>query len=340
MPGWLRRTLAYCLVVIAVVAVGWLVVSALLSLGLVAFTVTVAVLLTSLLWPLTSRLRRVGLPPALASLVALVLLVGLPSGIGLLLWARISDRFHELATAVTQGIDQIHTWLTTGPLNLSDSRVDALRDQLVGYVNSAMPSPVAGARTVLLVLAGLVLALFTVFFLLKDGPSMWTWLLHRVPDSSRRRVDGVGRRAWSTLTAYVVGVTAVALIDAVLIGLGLLLLGVPLWFTLSLLIFVTAYVPIIGATVSGAVAVLVTLATNGFVEALIALGVVLVVQQIEGNVLQPVIMQRAVHLHPVVTVVGVTAGTILLGIPGALLAVPVIAVAYGAAEYLRTDAPP
>jgi putative heme transporter len=177
---------------------------------------------------------------------------------------------------------------------------------------------------------------FLVFFLLKDGEQMWAWFLARVPGARRTQLDGAGRAAWSTLTRYTGGLVVVALVDAVAIGLALLLLGVPFWLTLTLLTFFGAFVPLLGATVSGAVAVLVTLVTNGVTDAVVVLVVVIVVQQVEGNVLQPLIMRRAVHLHPVVTLVAVTAGALVLGVAGALLAVPVVAVAHRVAEHLRT----
>ncbi len=204
----------------------------------------------------------------------------------------------------------------------------------------AVPSPVAGARTALNVLAALALAVFAVFFLLKDGEQIWAWVLERTPGRRRPGVDGAGRAAWTTLTGYVVGTVMVALVDAVLIGAGLFLVGVPLWLSLALLTFLGAFVPILGATITGAVAVLVTLVTNGPSDAAIVLAVVLVVQQVEGNLLHPLVMGRAVHLHPVVTLVAVTCGTLLLGIPGAILAVPLVAVTYRVEEYLRINRRP
>ena len=149
-------------------------------------------------------------------------------------------------------------------------------------------------------------------------------------------VDGAGRAAWTTLGRYVRGVVVVAVIDAVGIGAALLLLGVPLWLSLTLLVFLGAFVPIVGATLTGVVAVLVTLVTEDVSDAVVVLVVVLVVQQLEGNVLQPLIMGRAVRLHPVVILLAVTAATLLFGVAGAVVAVPVVAVAYQVAEYLRT----
>lgn len=338
-PAWVRRTVAYGLAVLVLAAVCWLVFSVLLRLALVSFTLAVALLLTALVAPLASRLRRAGAPAAVAALVAVLLLIAVPVGIGLLLWVRVGQQIQDLQPALTAGIDGIRTWLTTGPLGLDSSQVDSLRDQVVGYIDRAVPSPVAGARTALHVLAALALAVFTVFFFVKDGARMWRWVIERTSRRYRAGVDGAGRQAWNALTGYVVGATVIAVVDAVLIGAGLFFVGVPLWLSLTLLTFVGAFVPILGATVSGAVAVLVTLVTDGSGDALIILAVVLVVQQVEGNLLQPLVMGRAVHLHPVVTLVAVTCGTLLLGISGAVVAVPLVAVAYSVAEYLRTSRP-
>ncbi len=336
-PNWVRHTIAYSLAALAVAGVCWLIGVVLLRLGFVSFTLAVAVLMTALLAPLAGRLRRAGTPDGLAASLAVLLLIAVPAGIGLLLWVRVGNQVQDLRPALAAGIDDIRAWLTTGPLSLDPAQIDNLRDQVVNVVERGLPAPAAGARTALHVLGGLALAVFTVFFLLKDGDRMWQWVLERTPQQHRDRVDGAGRRTWTVLTGYVVGVTVIALVDAVLIGAGLFFVGVPLWLSLALLVFVGAYVPILGATLSGAVAVLVTMVTNGPGDAVIIVVVVLVVQQVEGNLLQPLVMGRAVHLHPVVTLVVVTAGTVLFGIAGAVLAVPVVAIAYGVAEYLRNN---
>lgn len=185
------------------------------------------------------------------------------------------------------GIDDLRTWLTTGPLTLDVEQVDRLRDAVVGYVNDAAPSALGGAMSALRVLGAAVLAVFALFFMLTDGPEMWRWLLRWTPAPHRDRVDQAGRQAWETLTGYVRGVVVIDLIDATLIGAALFVVGVPLWASLTLLTFLGAFVPLLGATVAGAAAVLVTVVTNGFGDALIVLAAVLVVQQIEGNLLAP-----------------------------------------------------
>ncbi|MGY5882668.1 AI-2E family transporter [Modestobacter lacusdianchii] len=335
-PGWALRVIAVGGAAVVLSAVVWLVFWLLFRLPMVTFTLAVAVLLTALTAPIAGLLRRAGAPPALAALTGVLTLLAVIGGIAFLVGFRAAESLQDLTRPLAAGIDRIRVWAIEGPLSLDPQQVADVRNQIVSRLYEATPSPEDGARMGVVVLGAIVLVFFLVFFLLKDGDRMWAWLLERVPDRNRARVDGAGRAAWATLAGYVRGVLVVALIDAIGIGAALLLLGVPLWLSLTLLTFLGAFVPIVGATVSGAVAVLVTLVTNGVTDAVVVLVVVLVVQQVEGNVLQPVIMGRAVQLHPVVILLGVTAGGLAAGVAGALLAVPVLAVAYRVAEFLRT----
>ncbi|MCA0145217.1 AI-2E family transporter [Blastococcus sp. LR1] len=338
-PTGAARLAIVCAAVLGVAAVGWLVLGLLTQLALVTCSVVAALLLTALGAPLARLLRRIGAPPAAAAAGTVLALLALLGGMGTLVWLRTSSRMAELAPAITVGIDRVRSWLVEGPLALDPTRVDGIRDRLVDQLFDVVPGPVAGATMAVTVVSALLLVLFIVFFLLKEGASMWGWVVARVPAAQRERVDGAGERAWATVSAYMLGVVAVAAVDATLIGLALLLVGVPLWLSLTLLTFLGAFVPYFGAALSGAAAVLVTLVTNGIGDAVTILVVVLVVQQIEGNLLQPLIMRRAVHLHPVVTLLAVTAGTLLYGIFGAVVAVPLTAVTHHVLEYLRTHRP-
>ncbi|MCZ2817991.1 AI-2E family transporter [Modestobacter sp. VKM Ac-2984] len=339
-PPWALRVMAVGGATLAGAAVVWLGFWLLFRLPMLTFAVAVAILLTAISAPVAGRLRRVGAPASLAALAAVLLLVGVLTGIGFLIGFRAAATLQDLTRPLAAGIDRIRVWAIEGPLQLDPEQVADVRNDIVTRLYEATPSPGAGAQLGLVALGALVLIVFLVFFLLKDGAQMWAWALARVPERTRGRMDGAGLAAWDTLAGYVRGVIIVALIDAVGIGLALLLLGVPLWLSLTLLTFVGAFVPIVGATVSGAVAVLVTLVTNGVPDAVIVLVVVLVVQQVEGNVLQPLIMGRAVRLHPIVILLGVTAGGLIAGIPGALLAVPMLAVTYRVVEHLRTHPAP
>ena len=338
-PAWrgpAARVAVGSAAVLGVAAVGWLLIGLLVRLSVVTLSVVAALLLTALAAPLTRRLSRAGAPPELAAAGAVVSLVAVLGGVGTLVWFRTSARLTDLTPALADGIDRVRRWLVTGPLSLDPERVAGLRDRLITRLAEATPTPVAGAEMALTALGAMVLVLFLVFFLVKDGAGMWAWVVERVPARQRERTDGAGRQAWSTLSSYVLGVVTVAAIDAGLIGLGLFVVGVPLWLSLTLLTFFGAFVPYFGAVVSGAAAVLVTLVTDGARDAVIILVVVIVVQQLEGNVLQPLIMRRAVQLHPVVTLLVITAGTLLFGIAGAVVAVPLTAVTHHVLEYLRT----
>ncbi|GAB3352207.1 AI-2E family transporter [Modestobacter lapidis] len=335
-PAWTLRVLAVSGAVLAGAGVAWLAFWLLFRLPLLTLSLLVGLLLAALAGPIARRLTRSGVPRGVSALVGVLAPFAVVAGIGVLIGFRAVAQLQDLTRPLAAGVDRIRVWLIEGPLGLDPTRVSELRNEIVTQIYAATPAPADGARLGLSLLAALVLTAFLTFFLIKDGGQMWSWLLDRVPDRARTRVDGAGRAAWDTLSHYVRGVIVVALIDAVGIGAALFLLDVPLWISLTLLTFIGAFVPIFGATLSGAVAVLVTLVTNGFTDAVIVLVVVLVVQQLEGNVLQPVIMGRALHLHPAAILLAVTAGTLLAGIAGALFAVPLLAASYRAVEYLRT----
>ncbi len=334
-PAWTLRAMAVSAAVLTLAAVAWLTSWVLLRLPLVTFTLAVALLVAALMAPVSGALRRAGLPAAPSALLAVLSLVAVLGGIGFLFGFRVASAMQDLSRPLAAGVDRIRVWAIEGPLHLDPQQVSDIRNQIVNWIYEAAPSPTAGARMAVSLLGALLLVAFLVFFFLKDGDTMWSWLLERVPERRHDQVDGAGRAAWDTLAHYVRGAVLVALVDAVGIGVGLLVLGVPLWLSLTLLTFVGAFIPVLGATVSGAVAVLVTLVTNDLTDAVVVLVIVLVVQQVEGNLLQPLIMGRALHLHPAVILVAVTSGGLLLGIPGALLAVPVLAVAYRVLEYVR-----
>lgn len=335
LPGWLRRAVAYGLALLVLLLLGTLLVTAVLRIGLVSFALLAAVLLAALLAPLSERLRGAGLPGALAAAVSILVLLGIPTGIGALIFSSVADQVDELGPALLEAVDGIREWLQDGPLAIDPTVIDDLTGSAAGAAEEAAPGAVAGTTTVARGLIGVVLTVFAVFFLVKDGRRMWDWLLRWFPrGQTRDKVDGSGRVAWTTLTSYVRGTALVALVDAVGIGLGLVVLGVPLWLSLALLTFVGGFVPILGAFVAGVVAVLVTLVTNGPTDALIILVVVVVVQQVESNLLQPLIMGQVIRLHPLVIACAVTSGTLVLGVAGAVIAVPVVAVVYRVVSYL------
>ena len=339
-PRWAVRTLVTSAAVLTLAGLGWLLFWFLLRLPLLTVAIAVALLVAAAIQPVTRWLRRRGLGDGVSSLLSVLLLLATLVAVGFLVGFRAAERLRGLTRPLAAGIDRIRVWLIEGPLSLNPQQVTEIRNTVVSRIYALTPDPTAAARMAMYMLAAVILVAFLVFFLLKDGRSMWAWVLKFVPAARKEQVDGAGTAAWSTLSLYVRGVVIVALIDAVGIGAVLLILGVPLWVSLTLLTFFGAFIPLFGATVSGAVAVLVTLVTNGVTDAVIVLVAVLVVQQVEGNVLHPIIVGRSLHLHPAAILLAVTAGSLLWGIAGALLAVPLMAVAYRVLDYLREHPAP
>jgi predicted PurR-regulated permease PerM len=320
---WSLRIL---IVTAAVVLLGLL----LARLQLIALAVFAALLISALLWPVTSRLRRAGASRGLAAAVTVLGLVLLLAGVGTLASRQAGHDITQLQTSVSGGVDKVQNWLVTGPASLDQQQIDRYRGQIRDAIRDNQSrlatGAVQGARTALEVLGGTVLVLFTTFFLLFDGERIWRWVLRLFSTHVRPEVDEAGTRAWRTLTGYIRGTILVATVDAVFIGLGLLLTGTPLVVPLALLTFLAAFIPLVGATVAGIAAVLVALVAKGPAVALIIAAVVMAVQQLEGHILQPLVLGRAVHLHPLAVAFGITAGSIIAGIPGAIVAVPLIAV--------------
>jgi predicted PurR-regulated permease PerM len=346
LPRPLRVAAAWAAALLLIAVALYVTALALTRIWLIVVSVVAALLLTALFHPLHRGLRRVGAPEAVAALATLMSLLGLLAFTVLVIWRRVSSQLDVLRVNVTAGLDEVRDWLVNGPPSLSSNQVDRLVSELAGLVSSGSgvaADLIGGARMAIEVVSGVVLALFLLFFLLKDGARMWGWIVGLFPSARRARVDGAGRRGWETLGGYVRGTTIVALVDAVLIGLALVIIGVPLPLTLALLTFFGAFIPLVGATIAGAAAVLVALVARGLVAAVLVLVAVLLVQQIEGNVLQPWIMRRAVSIHPVPLVLAVAIGSLVAGVGGAVMAVPLLAVGYHVAAYLwRVDdgAPP
>lgn len=327
LPRWLLRwTLAsLCFLVLAVTT--WLVLHALMLIIPVTSAVVVAVLLTALLEPAQRRLTGWHLPDWLAAILGILVTLAAVVAVFAALVLRAIGQLSDLRGATVQSIDRINEILTRLP-GLSEARISDAQERLVSTVQEALPTASAGATLVSETLTALALAVFLWFFLLKDGSGMWAWFVGWMPASRRAPVDRGGHAAWAVLTNYIRGTVAIAFIDAVGIGAGMLALGVPLTASLTCVVFLGAFVPIVGSVVAGAMCVGVTLVTVGAVPALILLGVVLLVQQVEGNLLQPWIMGHALRLHPVTIVVAVTLGAFLGGVLGALVAVPLVAVVY------------
>lgn len=302
--------------------------------------VAVALLLTVLLQPVVRWFQRVlRFPRVAASIAAVLLLIGAVTLLVTLASRSIGNGFGDLYDQASSGFDEALAWLSDGPLGVSATQVDDLvqqgRDQVTQNASTLLSGALSVTTTVGHVAAGTLVTLFCTFFFLLDGRTIWSWLVGLLPAGVRERVHQAGRRGIVTLSAYTRTQILVAFVDATGIGIGAAVLGVPLAVPLATLVFVGSFIPFVGAIATGAVAVLVALVSQGPVVALIMLGVVLLVQQIEGHVLQPFLMGHAVSLHPVAVLLVVSAGSLAAGIVGALLAVPIAAVANTVLLYLH-----
>jgi predicted PurR-regulated permease PerM len=297
----------------------------------VVIPLTIALLLTALLAPAVQFLRRrVRLPASLATGLVLIAGVAAVAGTLTLVITQFVDGFPTLSDKAAAGLDQIRVWLQEGPLNLSNKQIkdsiDAASAWLTSNRESLAASTVSTAAATIEFLASMFLVLFATFFFLRDGKRIWRFIVRIMPGPAREQVGSAGEAAWLTLVSYVRATVLVAFIDALGIALVLVILKVEFAFPLAALVFLAAFIPIVGATVSGAVAVLVALVDEGPVVALLVLIAVIVVQQVEGHVLQPLIMGRAVAIHPLAVIVAIATGVVLAGIIGALVSVPIVAV--------------
>jgi predicted PurR-regulated permease PerM len=329
-PHSLRIAAAWCWRLIVVGLVGWVLLRFISNISIVVVPLAIALLLSALLAPAVGLLFRLRLPRSLATFLVMICGVAAVAGTLTLVVNQFVAGVPELSNNASAGIRQIQEWARTGPLHLSDAQVDQAIDSAQDWINSntsaLTATGFATAATLFEVLTGALLVLFATFFFLRDGRKIWRFIVRLFPVNARWSLADAGDASWATLGAYVRATVLVAFIDALGIGLALLILDIPFPFPLAALVFLGAFIPIVGASVSGAVAVLVALVDKGWVVALILLGAVILVQQLEGHVLQPLIMGRAVAIHPLVVIIGIASGVVLAGIIGALVAVPLIAV--------------
>jgi predicted PurR-regulated permease PerM len=337
-PPLLVTLAAWCWRLIVIGAVVYVVIRLVAFLHLVVLPFAAALLLTSLLHPLTARLRRLGLPRLAATWATLLAGLLVIAGVGVGIGVQADEQFPRLSEALQQTAKDVQNWLVTGPLGLEQAQLEQTVQTLLRQLQERRAeigeSVVRGATVAAEVVAGIILMVFMAFFLLKDGDRIWTWLI-RGFGSASPRVDAAGRAAWRTLSHYMVGTTIVAAIHAVVMAIVLAVMGVPLVIPLTALIFLASYLPIIGIVIAGGLAVLVTLGTKGLVFALILVGILILEQQLENHVLQPLVVGRLVRFHPLAIIVALAVGGIVGGIAGAAVAVPLSAVLYRALPELR-----
>ncbi|MDF4253702.1 MULTISPECIES: AI-2E family transporter [unclassified Streptomyces] len=317
----------------------WVLMKVVSTISLVIIAFSAGLLITALLQPTVARLRRIGLGRGLATAITFIggfVVMGL---VGWFVVWQVMENLDTLTDKVQDGIQELKNWALNGPFHVSEDQINEIAQNLSDWIGDnskeLTSAGIEGVTVILEFLSGALLAMFVTLFLLYDGRRIWEWTLKFVPAAAREGVAGAGPRAWATLTGYVRGTVIVALIDAIFIGIGLYLLNVPMAVPLAVFIFLFAFIPIIGAVVSGALAVVVALVTDGIVTALLALAVVLAVQQIESHILQPFILGRLVRVHPLAVVLGVTGGSLIAGIPGAVVAVPLVAVTNTVVGYLK-----
>lgn len=301
-----------------------------IQLRLIIIPILVAVLIGALLVPFSAFLQRHAWPKWLAVTVAMLSALAVVGGLLTLGITQIVRGADDLATQSLVAWDQFRAWLLEGPLHITEQQLNDFVDQVITSVQQDSGLLVSGAlsfgSTLGHFLAGMLLAIFATLFILIDGRGIWNWIVGIFPRRARVAVDGAGNAGWATLQNFVKVQILVATIDAIGIGLGAFFLGVPLAVPIAILVFLGSFIPIVGAVVTGALAVFVALVYNGLVIAVIMLAIVLLVQQVEGHILQPLIMGTAVKVHPLGVVVAVATGSLVAGIPGALFAVPVAAV--------------
>lgn len=342
-PPLIRKAAAWAWRLLAIIALAVALLWVVRRLEVIVVPIALALMVTALMIPAVDFLDRRGAPRGGA--VALVLLSGMAIVGGML--AFVVSQFivgvPGLVEQVTQSIDSTRAWLIEGPLHLSKDQINNAGNSAIEAIRNNQEKVTSGAlstaATVTEIVTGALLTLFTVIFFLHGGRNIWQFVTRVFPANVQERVRDAGRAGFHSLIGYVRATFLVALVDALGIGTGLAIMAVPLALPLASLVFLGAFIPLVGAVVAGFLAVVVALIAKGFVYALITLALIIAVQQLEGHVLQPLVMGRAVSVHPLAVVLAIAAGSVLAGIVGALLAVPVVAFLNSAIRVLLASEP-
>ncbi len=340
-PQWLvtasEITLRLAIVAAGVLALGWL----LLYLRVVTVPAFVALLVSTVLVPPVRWLTRRGWPTLVATWAVILGVAVIVAGLVALMAPAFADQFGDLGGEIDGGIAEIEEWLADGPLGIEDVDLRAAADRLVEQAGSGGSGQlVEGATLLAEVIAGVLLAIVMTFFFVKDGSVLTSSALAAFSERRRDRARRAADAAWTTLGRYVRGTVIVGVVNAVVIGIGLAIIGVPLVLPLAALTALSAFFPLVGAVVAGAIAALVALVSEGFGPALAVVVLVVIVQQIEGDVLSPLVLGKSLRLHPLVVLLSLAVGTVVAGIVGAFVAVPLTAVAVSVTKSLRADETP
>lgn len=346
-PHGLDLTAAWAWRFLVIVGAAVIVAKAVGFLSVVVLPVVIALLVAALVVPLVDLLnRRAGLPRGLSSLVVVLGLIAAVAALLTLAGQQIATGATDLVDQSARGIGEIRDWLKNGPLHASDSQINDYLQQTQEALAKQSESGEIASRVTELgtalshVFAGLFIALFSTYFFLADGHRIWAWVVRLTPRAARPHVDSSGRVAWISLTQFVRATVVVALVDAIGIAVGAAILGVPFVLAIGVLVFLGAFIPLVGATVAGTVAVLVALVDQGPITALVMLAVIIGVQQLEAHVLQPFLMGRWVSIHPLGVIIAIAVGVLVGGVAGALVAVPLAAAVNAVGEHLAANTDP
>ena len=342
-PGWLQTGAAWSWRLLILALAIYLITRMLGVLYIVVVPCIAALLLTALLQPLANRLCRAGLPRLAATWATLLIAAAVLGGLVTLVANRVSADYPTLVAEARHTTTQVESLLSGPPFHVKNSNVQKFLNDIPSYLSKHKSlvegTVVTGGKIAAQFFGGLVLMLFVTFFLIKDGERIWTWLLGALRTESAERVNRAGHAAWLAVVYYIRGTVAVAAIHAIVIGLVLWIMSVPLALPLAVLVFLAAFVPLVGLLVAGALAIVVTLATKGWVDAVILLGILIVEDQLEAHLLQPQVVGRVIRLHPLAVILSLAVGGVLAGIVGAVVAVPIVAVITRAIPELRRRDP-
>ena len=327
---------------LVVVGAGYVVSRVIAKFSLLVLPLVIALLLAALVIPLVELLSRIGFRRGLASIIVVIGSLAVLSLLITFAGQQIATGAQDLAKQVVTGLEQIRVWLKTGPLHASDSQINdyikAAQDAVTTSNTRVVERVTEVGTAVGHIVAAFFIILFATYFFLADGARIWAWVVRLFPRASRARADSSGRIAWTSLTAFVRATVLVAFTDALGIMVVAAILRVPFVFAIGVLVFLGAFIPMIGATLSGSVAVLVALVAHGPVVALVMLGGVVAVQQLEAHVLQPFLLGRLVSVHPLGVIIAIAAGVLVAGIAGALVAVPLVAAVNAVVQHLNDTA--
>lgn len=341
-PPGLAQAASYAWRILVVGLLAYVVLSLLGQLQLVVVALFVGLIIAAIVGPLVNVLDK-AIPRPLAVTFGLIVLIGGFILILVFITTSVTGQWESLANQFVDGVGQMQRWLEGPPLNIESA------DFTLWYANAQQwildnrgelfSGVVGSAGTVLEVVATIALALFSAVFFLAGGSKIWAWAISVFPQPTKARIDGAGLVAWRSFAGYTRGIIIVAATNAVFVCVLLLVLGVPLALPLSLLVFFGTFIPLIGAPIAMFVAVVVALAARGPVVALIVLAGIFVLGQLEGHILQPLVMSKAVNIHPLAVAVAVASGTLLAGLFGAVIAVPVVSVCYAISKFWFQTAP-